>query len=360
MPAFFLIIIVFVTLNANSTQSCKTCHKNIYLEFQESMHKHSTLKKDPIFNAMWQKHPDSKNGKFSCAKCHAPKESENQITCLTCHKIKDIKEHPQANENIYETEDKLFYSAQKGKENQKVVYKKQSSWFGLINKTEGSPYHDIDYRNEIFYNGKVCMGCHSHKRNKHNFLLCKTSMQGVSKTKQNCISCHMPQVKGSATSIRLSKTHAYHGFAGLFNNPQFLSKYIDITLSKTKETLIITLSNNAPHKLLLHPLRVLELRVNIISNNKTIPLKKYRFEKVIGTNNKVSMPWEATQTLRDTRLDANEKRQFILPYKIKKGDKIEVILGYYLIKENSLKILSLDKLKKVKDFIILKHLYIKE
>ncbi len=50
-----------------------------------------------------------------------------------------------------------------------VEYKKESSWFGLSTKVTGSPYHDVDYRNEIFYNGKVCMGCHSHKENSLGF-----------------------------------------------------------------------------------------------------------------------------------------------------------------------------------------------
>ncbi len=35
-------------------------------------------------------------------------------------------------------------------EDRKVKYEKISSWFGLVTEVKGSPYHDIDYRRDIF------------------------------------------------------------------------------------------------------------------------------------------------------------------------------------------------------------------
>ncbi len=79
--------------------------------------------------------------------------------------IKDIESHKKSNRNIYEDRDRVLYSAQSGMEDRKVKYEKISSWFGLVTEVKGSPYHDIDYRRDIFYSGGVCMGCHSHKQN---------------------------------------------------------------------------------------------------------------------------------------------------------------------------------------------------
>ncbi len=76
----------------------------------------------------------------------------------------------------------------------------------------------VDYRIEDFYNGKgSAWGCHSHKENSLGFTICKTDEKGAKDKEQNCITCHMPQVKGSATNIRVSQTHAFHGFAGAIN-----------------------------------------------------------------------------------------------------------------------------------------------
>jgi len=39
------------------------------------------------------------------------------------------------------------------------------------------------------------MGCHSHKENSLGFTICKTDEKGAKDKEQNCITCHMPQVK---------------------------------------------------------------------------------------------------------------------------------------------------------------------
>ncbi len=72
------------------------------------------------------------------------------------------------------------------------------------------------------------MGCHSHKQNGHGLDVCRTDKRGAESRDENCITCHMPKVKGSATNIRVSKRHAYHGFAGVINRPELLSRYIDM------------------------------------------------------------------------------------------------------------------------------------
>jgi len=346
--------LLFSFAYATNTQSCKLCHPIIYNEFENSMHKKSTIKDDKLFRALANEYKDIKE----CNSCHSPLNQKSGVDCISCHKIKDIKEHPKANINIYESKKRLFYSAQEGMENKRVEYKKKSYLFGLITKVEGSPYHDIDYTKEIFYNGKVCMGCHSHKVNSNGFEVCRTSSKGVRKDSNNCITCHMPKINGSATNIRVSKTHAYHGFAGVFNSPSLLGKYIKLNYKKTKPGFLIEIQNLAPHNLTLHPLRVLELRVKIKRDNKITPLPTKRFEKIIGKDNIPSLPWEANRVLKDSSIKANEKRDIKFDFNIEPNDEIEATLGYFIVKPNILEKLKIED-KKLKKFVIIKQQYFK-
>ena len=361
MRLLLTLLTLSLSIFSNDLHTCKKCHPIIYSEFQQSMHKKSTIKDDKVHNAVWNKHPAKPKGNYKCAKCHTPQDKKANahqgITCISCHTIKSIEKHPKANKNIYETKDKLFYSAQKGMENKRLVYKEKSSWFGLITKTIGSPYHDIDYTHQDFYTGKVCMGCHSHKQNGHKFNVCTTDMKGAKDKNSNCITCHMPKINGSATTIRQSKTHAFHGFAGVRNYPEKLAKYIDISYKKRDKGFDIIIHNKAPHNLLTHPLRVVELKIKLKRNGNVEELKTNRFFKVIGTNNKPSMPWLATQIIKDNMIKANEKRVISFDTKLQKGDEIEAILGYYIVNPKAIKKLGLENEKELSKFTPLKDVY---
>jgi nitrate/TMAO reductase-like tetraheme cytochrome c subunit len=363
MRLLLILLTLSLALFANDSNTCKKCHPIIYSEFQQSMHKKSTIREDKVHNAVWNKHPDKAKGNYKCAKCHTPEEKKadtNQgVTCISCHTIKRIEKHPKVNKNIYETKDKTFYSAQKGMENKKLVFEKKSSWLGLVEETIGSPYHDIDYTHENFYTGEMCMGCHSHKQNAHKFNVCTTDMKGAKNKNSNCITCHMPKVKGSATTIRESKTHAFHGFVGIRNSPKKLAKYIDISYKKQDNGFDIIIHNKASHNLLTHPLRVIQLKTKLKRNGKIKELKTNTFIKVIGTNNKPSMPWLATQIIKDNMIKANEKRVISFNTKLQKGDEIEAILGYYIVNPKAVKKLGLENEKELSEFIPLKDVYLK-
>jgi len=354
MKAFIFLLFCTTFLFSKDSTICKTCHPTIYQEYQNSLHKRSTLELDKVHAAVWKKHPANKNGNYQCAKCHSPKQNSG-VGCFVCHTIVDIKEHPKSNTNIYEKNPKLLYSAQKGKEDKRIVYKETSSFFGLFKKVEGSPYHDIDYTNKNFYTGRVCMGCHSHKQNGLGFELCRVGKSGASSQKQNCITCHMPQVEGSATTIRESKTHAYHGFAGVRNKPELLAKYIKLTLNKKENGFDIEIKNSAPHQLLTHPLRVLELRVFV--NSKELDRK--RFEKILGSNSKPTPPWLATSFIKDTMIKANETKKISYKQDLKSLDEVEILLGYYVVDPKAAKKLGLEGQKDVTTFKTLKREFVK-
>ncbi len=341
-----------------NVEACKKCHPIISSEFENSMHKKSSIHDDKVHKAIWDKHPAKAKGNYKCAKCHTPnakteKQKHEGITCLSCHTIKSIQEHNPSNKNVYTDKVKTFYSAEAGQEDKILKYKTTTTWYGE-KTTIGSAYHDIDYTNKNYYDGQVCMGCHSHKQNSHKLDVCKTEEAGAKNTKENCITCHMPQVDGSATTVRISKKHAFHGFAGARVEPRKLAKYVDLSYSNSSNGFEVVVENKAPHKLLTHPLRVVQLKVNLVRNDKTTELKTHTFIRVIGRDGKPSMPWVANEVVKDTMIKANEKRVVKFDDKLQSGDQLELILGFYVVNPKVLKKLGLANEKELREFTILK------
>ena len=353
--------LLFASADKADTASCKKCHPTIASEFETSMHKKSTIYDDKVHKAIWDKHPAKAKDNYKCAKCHTPNataknEKHEGITCLNCHTIIDVEKHAKVNKNIYSKKDKTFYSAEKGRETQKVIYKTITTWWGKTT-TVGSAYHDIDYTNEKFYTGEMCMGCHSHKQNSHKFSVCTTDEAGAKDKKENCITCHMPKILGTATTVRLSEKHAYHGFAGARVEPRMLAKYVELGFKKSAKGFDITLHNKAPHDLMTHPLRVVQLKATLIRGTKHTALKTHSFVKVIGTKGKPSMPWLATEVVKSNMIKANEKRVVAFDQALQSGDKVEVVLGFYIVNPKVLKKLNLQDEKELREFTILKSQY---
>ena len=361
MKKMLLVIpaLTLVLFAESEVQTCKKCHPTIVSEFEGSMHKKSSIYDDAIHKAVWEKSPGMATQNYTCAECHTPnakneEDAKNGITCSSCHTIKDVEEHSMKNKNVYGKDPKTFYSAEAGRENDKVVYKKESSWLGLNKTTTGSPYHDIDYTNEKFYNAQACMGCHSHRKNANEFMICQTQKEGAQNKEKNCITCHMPKVEGSATTLTETKTHAFHGFAGARENSQMLAKYVELEFKKLSSGFDVVVENKAPHDFMLHPLRVAELRVNLLRGGKATALKTETFIKAIGNDEGPSMPWLATKVVKDTMLKANEKKSVNYGDAVQKGDEIEVSFGYYIVNPKALKNLNLDGNKEAEKFTVLK------
>jgi hypothetical protein len=227
----------------------------------------------------------------------------------------------------------------------------QKNYFATREKHIDSSYHSIvTDGNEHMKNGNVCIGCHSHKKNKHNLNVCSTNIDNEMQ-ETNCVSCHMPKVKGSVSTINKTLSHSFHGFAGAHSNSHMLQKYVDITMDKDKDNFSITINNKTTHALLLHPLRIALLKVNVVRGKYTQKFKDEIFQRVIGHNGKPAMPWKASTTLRDTMIQGKEKRNVIYKYKLQKGDKINVILGWYLVNPNAIKSLGLEDDKVATTFI---------
>ncbi len=354
-------------LSAATTTTCKMCHPAIYKEYKESIHANSSIYKDPIFNAVWKRHPLQKKGEFKCAKCHTPNNNAlikrntqlqpntiqryEPISCQNCHQIESIHKGKFMNKNIYNKKRRYFYSADVKRKGQKVFFKETSKFFGLIKSSVGSPYHDIDYSNENYYNGNACLGCHAHKKIQNGFEVCSLEVKNSPKSKETCISCHMPKTLGSFVNLKNTSSHANHDISLRNDNFKELAKYIDLTLSHTADGFQILIKNHANHALFVHPLRLGQLRISL---NKH-PLKVINFHRIIGNNGKATLPWLADTVLKDTTLKAFESRTINMKYNIQKGDSVEVTLGYYLITPKAAQKLGITN-KKLLQFRVLKRI----
>ncbi len=360
-----------ISLSASVLENaaCQKCHPKIAKEYQSSMHANASIYHDSVHKAIWDMHPAKKKGEYHCAKCHTPADHDlvegkttlqknviqmkEPISCQSCHKIKRIEKHSKMNKNILTKEPKTFFTADKERKGTKLVYQDKKSFFGLFKTRIGSPYHDIDYSNENFYNGQVCMGCHSHKQNGKGFEICNLDVRESNSSKETCISCHMPQTKGSFVNQKDSKTHAFHGATALTMKPTKLSKYIELSLEKQEKGFKIFIKNLANHTLVPHPLRVSKLKVSIERAGKVIELKERTFEKIIGTEGKASPPWLATEILKDTLIKGFEKREVVYDEALQAGDIMIVEFGYHIVNPKMAKKLKLTD-EKLYKFVILK------
>jgi DNA-directed RNA polymerase subunit RPC12/RpoP len=347
--------------------TCKKCHPVIFSEYQNSIHSKASIFKDAIHKAVWDKHPAKAKNNYKCAKCHTPSDhdlvsgksklAQNEIqqnepiSCQACHTIENIQTHAKANQNRFTDKKKYFFSADKAKKGSKVVFKEESHFFGMFKTKVGSPYHDIDYSNEAYYNGDACMGCHSHKQNGKGFVICDLEVaQGASK--ETCISCHMPKVQGSIANQVHTGTHAFHGASIHNSDTKLLSKYIKLSVEKNAQGFTVAIKNEATHTLFPQPLRLNQLRVRIERAGKSIPLKTESFARIIGSNGKPAMPWLADSVLKDTTIKALETRKVAYDTPLQKGDAVILEFGYYLVNPKAAEKLDIDD-KEATSFIVL-------
>ncbi|WP_373000025.1 multiheme c-type cytochrome [Sulfurimonas sp.] len=363
MKFIHMLLLFFISASANDavhtyakSEECKACHPQIYNEYYGSMHANATPQKDPIHKAVWDRHPQNlKQERYGCGKCHTPTadnldkmktkgqkalpDANNQthqeaISCAYCHRIKSIELHKQSNTNI--------------------MTNTQKNYFGTMIKHMESPFHGIvSESNEHMKNGNVCVGCHSHKMNKHGLNVCSTNIDNELNG-ANCVSCHMPKVEGSVSLLHKTKKHAFHGFAGSHFHSEMLTQYVNISLLREINGFKVNIDNQTSHALLLHPLRVAVLKVSVTRDAKTTKLKDETFVRVIGADGKPAMPWAAKKDIKNTMIKANEKRVVKYDFKILKGDKVDVVLVWFLVNPKAVKKLGLEDEKIATEFNVFK------
>lgn len=361
---FCTVLFAFLA-EANENKVCQACHPAIYAEYYQSSHRNASVYNNPIHKAMWEKYPKDEKG-YTCAKCHSPsdlealkngvlKQNDTQmhepISCIYCHTIQDVKEEENSNTNISSGKTREFYTAQSGKEGS-VSFEKQSSLFGLSTSTKNSPFHKINYDNKNYYNGNVCMGCHSHTNNAHGIDITMLDAKIDEKDKNSCVSCHMPQVLGSKTTFDEGKTHAFHGMAGIHMERKKMAEYIDFKLSKNSNDFSISIINKSNHALFGQAYRQGVLKAEIKRGKKTIELEPFIFERKFAKDGKEVSPWEATEVSKDTLVYA--KRDVIFNVALQSGDILTLTLGVKRISEEGAKELELKDSSEFTQFRVLK------
>ena len=351
--------------------TCKRCHPIIYKEYYDSLHRKASLYEDPVHDAVWQKHPLKKKQNYTCKKCHTPSDTElmqqntvpsdtpvqreEPISCIYCHSIESIEQHSNANQNIlHEQKDErpTLYSADKARRGEKITFKEEHGFMGLSTKVTGSPYHDIDLGNKIWYSGEVCLGCHDHKQNAAHFNICDIGLK-KGDTKHTCISCHMPQVQGSATTIKETGTHTYHGI-GTLHGMKGVMRWLKIDMQKDQQGFSITLHNQSNHTLFMHPLRMARLLVTIYRNGNALPQPSQTLQRVIGKEGKPSSPWLADSVVKNSTLKADERKSYRYDTPLQKGDIVEVAIGYYRVNPKAAKMLGIANIPEAKMEIVKK------
>ena len=343
MPILFLVSGLSAA-HFESSEQCKACHPVIYEEFQTTQHANASVFDDEIHGAVWRDHPQNiKMSSYTCAKCHTPatdnyealvakgngvvpdKNNTTQregISCAYCHRIEDIEYHEQSNTNI--------------------ISKESKSYFGTLKSHIDSPFHKIRTDSKHFDNGNVCIGCHSHKKNKFGTNVCSTNIENELDG-SNCVSCHMPKVEGSVSVLRETEKHTFHGFPGTHTHRDMLSHYVDLKVIREAEGFKVIIENKSSHALSLHPMRVMQLRVNLIRGGSTKALESKNFARIIGDKGEPRPPWLAKKEVSNNAIKAHEKREIGYPEVLQKGDIVEITLGYYLVNPKMLKSLDLEK-----------------
>ncbi len=365
MKIIILFALLLVSINGKylDSKSCAECHDTIYEEHIESMHASSSLFKDEFHRKMKELNfPNT----YKCGVCHIPaakdldkiitgqyqptktKRQLDGVSCLYCHSITGIKKsHFQnKNKNTFDRDGKHLL-------------------YGTLDNPGESDKHDsisINKKYNIYSNSKVCMGCHSHKRNvSHDIEVCKISIDETKQT--NCIKCHMPKYQGGPTKLNKKGRAEYssHEFLGI-KDVDLIKEAVKLSLKQNNQGIELTIENKMGHQILLQPMRLKYVKTVVTRDNtviwqnfKNTPYedKEVTFSKLfIDENGKQVYPPKAAKVKYYTNLDTYKSKTVV--YKIsnlKKGDIVKSVWISYPIRPSLAKELDITDGKMTKKYI---------
>ena len=226
-----------------SSETCKTCHTEIFKQWKGSMHANSTAFNDPIHGTFYRNvvGDPGKEGELHkasqkypiCLGCHAPNAARDKktkldtmpaynegVNCIACHTLKKYKGIQAPNGKLqlgissYELSDTVQGPGRYS--NRKLASLTASSdIFGGGGDSEAKPNPHLG--EPVTMDGKeipaipmesnpkqlktsdACMGCHDQRNNPHGVPLCQTGNEySMSSSQVNCLACHMPVSGGIA------------------------------------------------------------------------------------------------------------------------------------------------------------------
>jgi hypothetical protein len=220
-----------------SSEVCKSCHHEIFRQWQGSMHAKSTALTDPIHGTFYQQEVGDpkaegqvhkKSGTFPvCLNCHAPNAARDKTTkldamaaysegvnCVACHTLKkyngiqgeggkqrlgiaayDLADDLQGPGGFPNTAQKLSASGDLfGGAVDSAGDKKPNPHLGEGVEFQGRsvPALPLAGNPRQLKSSDACMGCHDQRNNPHGVPLCQTGNEFMSSGSQvNCQGCHM-------------------------------------------------------------------------------------------------------------------------------------------------------------------------
>ena len=340
------------------SETCQTCHKDIYKQWSMSMHANSSAMNDPIHATFYKNvvgDPTKEgvlhkaSGKYPvCLQCHAPNAARDNTTkldanpayaegvnCVACHTLKkyngiqgpngklrlglmsyDVSDAIQAPTGMNRGLEKLsgggdlFGGAGAGDQ-------KPNPHLGEPVTVDGQeiPALPMEGNPRQLKTSDACMGCHDKRNNPHGVPLCMTGNEyQESKTNVDCLSCHMPIADGVAD----------HSMGGGHSQAMLKRSLVfDMNVEKGGDNLkaSLRLKNKQPHSLPTGaPFRNMHVKVTAYDGNGQVvwqnaeghPAKSdpqaYLVLVLADDEGKPTSPPKATQLGKDTRLKPFEER----------------------------------------------------
>ncbi len=334
------------------SEDCSGCHTAIYSEWKASMHANSSPFKDNAHNAVRLKNADAtqlagKTPTYHCGNCHTPMadnlpdlmSGKSQLDsnnwthtegtgCTFCHRIESI------------IPGKAF--------NQYSLNRDGS--FNVPNPSGKAPHKTA--KSELFSNGEVCMGCHSHMLNAKGAPICVMNDEGAS----NCLPCHMTEADGAPAAGSVKKTHFSHALSG-GHDLEMLRKAVSLDMhvdsAATSDKVTVTLNNISGHTFpSTQPMRIAFLKLTaedvngkvVWSNIKESPMEDMQsfFAKMFKAGEEKGVPpWKAEAVAMDTRLKKGETRTLTYTVPAENVKTISASLIYRLFAAPAIKMMEI-------------------
>lgn len=345
------------------SEVCKSCHHEIFRQWQGSMHAKSTALTDPIHGAFYQQEVGDpkaegqvhkKSGTFPvCLNCHAPNAARDKTTkldamaaysegvnCVACHTLAGYKGIKGENGKLrlgiasYELSDTLQGPAGFPNAAQKLAAagdlfggavddastSKPNPHLGEPVEFQGKPIPALPLAGNPVQlrSSDACMGCHDQRNNPKGVPLCQTGNEIVASGSQvNCQGCHMG----------LSDGLADHSMGGGHNHAMLERAVIfDLATAEAdgKVTAKVLLKNLQPHSMPTGaPFRNMHLKLMAYNANGEVvwqnyeshPAKEdpqaYFFYGMKDDKGMPAPPPTATKPGDDTRLKPHETRELV-------------------------------------------------
>lgn len=350
--------VVAVDERYQDSTNCKTCHKRIVDEWNQSWHAKSHFKNDEYFRKSMEyvsrKTRKSINSvKIECATCHNPRISVTStdtnyeiaavmgldkgsavnkavnddaisegINCVVCHNI----------DKIHDEYDKTKRGINR------VEWTASGTMTGPYDDAI-SPYHKTVHHDFMDKTpNRLCFVCHANDRSVHDLEF--TNMEAEYQGDQACVSCHMGPVKkdvaatykfNGKSKMRDVRSHGFMGghVASMWENA------LSLEMKQSKSKILITIANPQPHNIpsgfgareLLVELQYKDRSGKVIEE-KTLSLTTHYTRR----GGKESTPHMARKQTKNMSIPAKGKKVLKVE-RVKGAQSLEARLSYRLVND---------------------------